>query len=135
MKKMNKCNLISSLKMLSRVCQEYLNNLNEFIMKPASTGLAKMLREKVASLRNNSVSFWLDIEDYVKPGFLSDKNDREELDEMIMIFNHYKKDLIKFIGPIDKRFDTGGMTDWINWYCSLPSEKIKLVDEWFESKL
>lgn len=115
--------------MLARVCQTYLNNLNNFIISSPTTGLAKILRKKYESSQCNSVVFWQELEDYVKPGFLSDKNDREELDEMIMIFNHYKKELVKIMKLQDHN------CDWVNWYCGLPSEKIKVVDDWFESKL
>jgi hypothetical protein len=77
----------------------------------------------------NSVEFWQELEDYVKPGFLSDPEYRSDIDDMIMTFGYYKKELLKIIGTVELS------TDWINWYCSLSPEKVKVIDGWYETKI
>jgi hypothetical protein len=123
--------------MFVNACKEYLNNLNNFIISRPTTGLAKHLGSQLKYNKNgtvNSVLFWQTIEDYVKPGFLSDKEYRDDIDEMIMRFNYYKKELFKMLSPADNVFLSGDAFDWINWYCSLPTEKINMVDCWYDSK-
>lgn len=123
--------------MFANACKEYLNNLNNFIISRPTTGLAKHLSSQLKYNKNgtvNSVLFWQTIEDYVKPGFLSDKEYREDIDEMIMRFNYYKKELFKMLLPADNVFLSGDAFDWINWYCSLPPEKVNMVDCWYDTK-
>ncbi len=113
--------------MFSRVCQEYLNNFNNFATSKTNTGLAKAVRLKIAEHKNNSTTVWYNLADYIKPAFISDASDRDLLDEMLLIFNHYKYDLVKMLGI---KTDPN-VVDWINIYASLSSEKIKLIDQWY----
>lgn len=116
--------------MFRLACESYLNNLNRFISNTPKTGLAIHLKKKMVGL--NSTTFWNDLHDWVKPAFLSDKEQILDLDDFIMKMQYYRKETALFIrdypGADPLTFD------WITWYVRLSPDRVKSVDHWYETR-